>query len=175
MQAVAHLTVDERQRVEASIQLRPADMEGGVSLRGSLQGNTHEFAPTDGLSPGSTDQGPGPSNAHSPSAAQRALDKQVDVTLAVHDGGMAVLCALTPALQWQAGAAALNVDVRGSLAQPHAQGSVHMSNVTLSSPVLKNPVTHLKADVQVRAQDRLEQPCRQGMLQLRVLFDYAGT
>lgn len=79
-----------------------------------------------------------------------ALQEQLDAQLSVADGGMAVLGALLPGVEWQAGSAAIDVRVHGQLRSPEVDGSVVLGHATLTSPMLKHPVTALRANVQVR-------------------------
>lgn len=63
---------------------------------------------------------------------------------------MALLLAFLPDCEWGGGSANINVRAYGPLAAPLVEGSAAMSKATLRSNVLRYPLTHLGADLQVR-------------------------
>lgn len=75
--------------------------------------------------------------------------EEVDFSLVVTDGGMALVSALVPGCEWQSGAAAIDLRVHGSLKAPGIEGSARLSRGLLKTPFLRNPVQGLTANLKV--------------------------
>ncbi|KAG0581653.1 hypothetical protein KC19_4G269200 [Ceratodon purpureus] len=73
---------------------------------------------------------------------------QVDVT--VKDGGMMLLTAFTPGLQWIQGNADVTAQIRGTVLQPIADGVAKFHKVSVSSPVLPRPFSNLGGTICVK-------------------------
>lgn len=73
---------------------------------------------------------------------------QVDAT--VKDGGMMLLTAFSPGLQWIQGNADVTAQIRGTVLQPIADGVAKFHKVSVSSPVLPRPLSNLGGTISVK-------------------------
>jgi hypothetical protein len=73
---------------------------------------------------------------------------QVDAT--VKDGGMMLLTAFSPGLQWIQGNADVTAQIRGTALQPIADGVAKFHKVSVSSPVLPRPFSNLGGTICVK-------------------------
>lgn len=76
--------------------------------------------------------------------------EEVDVSLVVTDGGMALISALVPGCAWQSGSAAIDLRVHGSLKEPGVEGAARLSRGLLKTPFLRSPVQGVAASLRVR-------------------------
>jgi len=71
----------------------------------------------------------------------------VEVDVNVKDGGMKLVRILTPNFSWEAGNADIDLRLRGRPGSLALQGGMHISKATVSSPLLKYPMTGVAASV----------------------------
>ncbi|KAL6980146.1 hypothetical protein U1Q18_021795 [Sarracenia purpurea var. burkii] len=76
---------------------------------------------------------------------------EVRVDADIKDGGMMLLTALSPYANWLHGNADVMLQVRGTVEQPVLDGSASFHRATVSSPVLRKPLTNLGGTVNVNA------------------------
>ncbi|XAR69330.1 hypothetical protein NMG60_11000870 [Bertholletia excelsa] len=76
---------------------------------------------------------------------------EVRVDADIKDGGMMLLTALSPYANWLHGNADIILQVRGTVEQPVLDGSASFHRATVSSPVLRKPLTNLGGTVQVNS------------------------
>lgn len=67
---------------------------------------------------------------------------EVRVDADVKDGGMMLLTALSPYANWLNGSAEVMLQVRGTVEQPMLDGSASFHRATISSPILRKPLTN---------------------------------
>lgn len=67
---------------------------------------------------------------------------EVRVDADVKDGGMMLLTALSPYANWLNGSAEVTLQVRGTVEQPMVDGSASFHRATISSPILRKPLTN---------------------------------
>ncbi|KAL4579660.1 hypothetical protein LXL04_015816 [Taraxacum kok-saghyz] len=67
---------------------------------------------------------------------------EVRVDADVKDGGMMLLTALSPYANWLNGSAEVTLQVRGTVEQPIVDGSASFHRATISSPILRKPLTN---------------------------------
>ncbi|XP_023763180.1 protein TIC236, chloroplastic [Lactuca sativa] len=67
---------------------------------------------------------------------------EVRVDADVKDGGMMLLTALSPYANWLNGSAEVMLQVRGTVEQPMVDGSASFHRATISSPILRKPLTN---------------------------------
>ncbi|KAL3650861.1 hypothetical protein CASFOL_007264 [Castilleja foliolosa] len=77
--------------------------------------------------------------------------EEVRIDADVKDGGMMLLTALSPYANWLHGNAEVMLQVRGTVEQPVLDGSAYFHRATVSSPVLRKPVTNLGGTVLVNS------------------------
>lgn len=87
---------------------------------------------------------------------RREEKEDVDFTLVVSDGGMALLSSLVPGCEWQSGAAAIDLRVHGSLSSPGIDGSARLARGLMKMPFLRNPLQGLGANLTVSEDGRGE-------------------
>lgn len=68
---------------------------------------------------------------------------EVRVDADIKDGGMMLLTALSPYANWLHGNAEVMLQVRGTVEQPVLDGSASFHRATISSPVLRKPITNV--------------------------------
>ncbi|XP_058225554.1 protein TIC236, chloroplastic isoform X2 [Rhododendron vialii] len=76
---------------------------------------------------------------------------EVRVDADIKDGGMMLLTALSPYANWLQGNADITLQVRGTVEQPVLDGSASFHRATVSSPVLRKPLTSLGGTVHVNS------------------------
>ncbi|XP_057798148.1 protein TIC236, chloroplastic isoform X2 [Salvia miltiorrhiza] len=76
---------------------------------------------------------------------------EVRIDADVKDGGMMLLTALSPYANWLHGNAEVMLQVRGTVEQPLLDGSAYFHRATVSSPVLRKPVTNFGGTVLVNS------------------------
>lgn len=76
---------------------------------------------------------------------------EVRVDADIKDGGMMLLTALSPYANWLQGNADITLQVRGTVEQPVLDGSASFHRATVSSPVLRKPLTNLGGTVHVNS------------------------
>lgn len=76
---------------------------------------------------------------------------EVRVDADIKDGGMMLLTALSPHANWLHGNADVTLQVRGTVEQPVVDGSASFHRATVSSPVLRKPLTNLGGTVHVNS------------------------
>ncbi|XP_042046608.1 protein TIC236, chloroplastic-like isoform X1 [Salvia splendens] len=76
---------------------------------------------------------------------------EVRVDADVKDGGMMLLTALSPYANWLHGNAEVMLQLRGTVEQPLLDGSAYFHRATVSSPVLRKPVTNFGGTVLVNS------------------------
>ncbi|CAI9094401.1 OLC1v1030130C2 [Oldenlandia corymbosa var. corymbosa] len=74
---------------------------------------------------------------------------EVRVDADIKDGGMMLLTALSPYANWLHGNAEVMLQVRGTVEQPVLDGSASFHRATISSPVLRKPLTNVGGTVLV--------------------------
>lgn len=74
----------------------------------------------------------------------------VQIDAAVKDGGMMLLTAFSPNLQWIQGYADVTAQIRGTVQQPVADGVAKFHKVSVSSPVLPRPFYNLGGSICVK-------------------------
>lgn len=76
---------------------------------------------------------------------------EVRVDADIKDGGMMMLTALSPYANWLHGSAEVMLQVRGTVEQPVLDGSASFHRATISSPVLRKPLTNVGGTVLVNS------------------------
>ncbi|KAH6835833.1 embryo defective 2410 [Perilla frutescens var. hirtella] len=76
---------------------------------------------------------------------------EVRIDADIKDGGMMLLTALSPYANWLHGNAEVMLQVRGTVEQPVLDGSAYFHRATVSSPVLRKPVTNFGGTVLVNS------------------------
>ncbi|XP_027180543.1 uncharacterized protein LOC113779220 [Coffea eugenioides] len=76
---------------------------------------------------------------------------EVRVDADIKDGGMMLLAALSPYANWLHGNAEVMLQVRGTVEQPVLDGSASFHRATISSPVLRKPLTNVGGTVLVNS------------------------
>ncbi|KAL3844129.1 hypothetical protein ACJIZ3_001532 [Penstemon smallii] len=76
---------------------------------------------------------------------------EVRVDADIKDGGMMLLTAMSPYANWLHGNAEVMLQVRGTVEQPVLDGSAYFHRATVSSPVLRKPVTNFGGTVRVNS------------------------
>ncbi|KAG6400919.1 hypothetical protein SASPL_137764 [Salvia splendens] len=76
---------------------------------------------------------------------------EVRIDADIKDGGMMLLTALSPYANWLHGNAEVMLQVRGTVEQPLLDGSAYFHRATVSSPVLRKPVTNFGGTVLVNS------------------------
>ncbi|XP_020247626.1 uncharacterized protein LOC109825238 isoform X2 [Asparagus officinalis] len=76
---------------------------------------------------------------------------EVRINADIKDGGMILLTALTPYANWLHGYADVDLQVRGTVEQPVFDGSAIFHRATVSSPVLRKPLTNFGGTVNVKS------------------------
>lgn len=79
---------------------------------------------------------------------------EVRINADIKDGGMMLITALCPYVSWLHGYADVILQVKGTVEQPVIDGSASFHKASVSSPVLRKPLTNLGGTVQV-ASNRL--------------------
>lgn len=192
-QATASARLSEHRQLNFSVEVVPAEghrqsghvkAHGTVPLAETVGTGSSISGGSSGTLGGSTAAGSGISSATATQQQQQqppggqltavaAAQQQLDVRLSVKDGGMAVLTSVTPDLRWQAGQAAVDVRLRGSLDRPVLSGSATITKATLECPsLLRWPLTNVAAEVRagggMLTVESLEARCgRRGSLRLR--------
>ncbi|KAF6250262.1 hypothetical protein COO60DRAFT_1706191, partial [Scenedesmus sp. NREL 46B-D3] len=159
--AAASLALDAGQRLSLDVQLAPAGSAGHIKLAGSIDlagepSKQRQPAAASGGSGSKSKEGDvnskggrragrraaevkrGSSSRHpppGPGVAARAA--------AAADGGMCLLTGLAPGITWGGGSAAVHLAASGPAAAPLLTGSASFSKGSLSSSLLRHPVTQL--------------------------------
>ncbi|XP_007013733.2 PREDICTED: uncharacterized protein LOC18588930 [Theobroma cacao] len=76
---------------------------------------------------------------------------EVRVDADIKDGGMMLLTALSPYANWLHGSADVMLQVRGTVEQPVLDGSASFHRASISSPVLRKPLTNIGGTVHVKS------------------------
>ncbi|KAF5182962.1 Embryo defective, partial [Thalictrum thalictroides] len=76
---------------------------------------------------------------------------EVRVDADIKDGGMILLTALCPYANWLHGNADIMLQVRGTVEQPVLDGSAAFHRASVSSPVLRKPLTNIGGTVHVKS------------------------
>ncbi|CAK9182787.1 unnamed protein product [Ilex paraguariensis] len=76
---------------------------------------------------------------------------EVRIDADIKDGGMMLLTALSPYANWLHGNAEVMLQVRGTVEQPVLDGSASFHRATISSPVLRKPLTNFGGTVLVNS------------------------
>ncbi|KAK9208010.1 hypothetical protein WN944_000361 [Citrus x changshan-huyou] len=76
---------------------------------------------------------------------------EVRVDADIKDGGMMLLTALSPYAKWLQGNADIMLQVRGTVEQPVLDGSASFHRASISSPVLRKPLTNFGGTVHVKS------------------------
>ncbi|KAK6927435.1 Translocation and assembly module TamB, partial [Dillenia turbinata] len=76
---------------------------------------------------------------------------EVRVDADIKDGGMMLLTALCPYANWLHGNADIMLQVRGTVEQPVLDGSASFHRASVSSPVLRKPLTNLGGIINVKS------------------------
>ncbi|KAL5716618.1 hypothetical protein ACHQM5_009756 [Ranunculus cassubicifolius] len=76
---------------------------------------------------------------------------EVRIDADIKDGGMMLLTALSPYANWLHGNADIMLQVRGTVDQPMLDGSASFNRASVSSPVLRKPLTNLAGTVDVKS------------------------
>lgn len=77
--------------------------------------------------------------------------EEVRINADIKDGGMMFITALTPYANWLHGYADIDLQVRGTVEQPILDGSAIFHRATVSSPVLRKPLTNFGGTVNVKS------------------------
>ncbi|MAD20600.1 MAG: hypothetical protein CMJ52_10720 [Planctomycetaceae bacterium] len=136
--AEANAAVTNDQRFTFNVNLQPAGGPGHVKLMGSTP---FEYS----LSPKPVD----PKDQHKSSGSKD--NENIEIDVAVKDGGMLLLSALVPQVNWQTGSADIAMQVRGTMSKPNLSGVAHVNRASISCPWLIRPLSSL--GVTVRVQD----------------------
>ncbi|XP_022729806.1 uncharacterized protein LOC111284940 isoform X2 [Durio zibethinus] len=76
---------------------------------------------------------------------------EVRIDADIKDGGMMLLTALSPYANWLNGNADVMLQVRGTVEQPVLDGSASFHKASISSPVLRKPLTNIGGTVHVKS------------------------
>jgi len=76
-------------------------------------------------------------------------EPHLELGLSVRDGGMSLLTSLAPGLTWGGGSASLNFAATGPAASPLLTGSASFNKGSLSTSVLRHPLTQLSGSLAV--------------------------
>ncbi|KAI4337379.1 hypothetical protein L6164_015804 [Bauhinia variegata] len=76
---------------------------------------------------------------------------EVRVDADIKDGGMMLLTALSPYGNWLQGNADIMLEVRGTVDQPVINGHASFHRASISSPVLRKPLTNFRGSVHVKS------------------------
>ncbi|OMO80485.1 hypothetical protein COLO4_24068 [Corchorus olitorius] len=76
---------------------------------------------------------------------------EVRIDADIKDGGMMLLTALSPYANWLHGNADVMLQVRGTVEQPVLDGSASFHRASISSPVLRTPLTNIGGTVRVKS------------------------
>ncbi|CAN1218527.1 Protein TIC236, chloroplastic [Linum perenne] len=76
---------------------------------------------------------------------------EVRVDADIKDGGMMLLTALSPYANWVHGNADIMLEVRGTVEQPVVDGFASFHRASISSPVLRTPLTNFGGSVHVKS------------------------
>ncbi|KAF5748231.1 hypothetical protein HS088_TW04G00182 [Tripterygium wilfordii] len=76
---------------------------------------------------------------------------EVRVDADIKDGGMLLLTALSPYVNWLHGNADIMLQVRGTVEQPVLDGSASFHRASMSSPVLRKPLTNFGGTLSVKS------------------------
>ncbi|KAK1269355.1 hypothetical protein QJS04_geneDACA005097 [Acorus gramineus] len=76
---------------------------------------------------------------------------EVRIDADIKDGGMMLITALSPYANWLHGYADIILQVRGTVDQPVVDGSASFHRASISSPVLRKPLTNFGGTVQVNS------------------------
>lgn len=76
---------------------------------------------------------------------------EVRINADIKDGGMMLITALSPYANWLQGHADIDLQVRGTVEQPVIDGSASFHRATISSPVLRKPLTNFGGTVLVKS------------------------
>lgn len=76
---------------------------------------------------------------------------EVRVDADIKDGGMMLLTALSPYANWLHGNADIMLQVRGTVEQPVLDGSASFHRASMSSPVLRKPLTNIGGTIHVKS------------------------
>lgn len=76
---------------------------------------------------------------------------EVRIDADIKDGGMMLLTALSPHANWLHGNADVVLQVRGTVEQPLLDGSASFHRASVSSPVLRKPLTNLGGTLHVKS------------------------
>ncbi|KAL5975173.1 hypothetical protein ACLOJK_031852 [Asimina triloba] len=76
---------------------------------------------------------------------------EVRIDADIKDGGMMLITALCPYANWLHGSADIVLQVRGTVEQPVVDGSASFHRATVSSPVIRKPLTNLGGTVHVKS------------------------
>ncbi|KAK8938369.1 hypothetical protein KSP39_PZI010980 [Platanthera zijinensis] len=74
---------------------------------------------------------------------------EVRINANIKDGGMMLLTALSPYVNWLHGYADIDLQVRGTVKQPIVDGSASFHRATISSPALRKPLTNFGGTVHI--------------------------
>jgi hypothetical protein len=95
---------------------------------------------------------PGQANSMSDSSSGSSSEPHLALALNVKDGGMGLLTGLAPGITWGGGSAAVNLAASGPAAAPLVTGSASFSKGSLSSSLLRHPVTQLSGSLSLDGQ-----------------------
>ncbi|XP_010548479.1 PREDICTED: uncharacterized protein LOC104819890 isoform X2 [Tarenaya hassleriana] len=76
---------------------------------------------------------------------------EVRIDADIKDGGMTLLTALSPYANWLQGNADIRLQVRGTVEQPLLDGSASFHRASISSPVLRKPLTNFGGTLHVKS------------------------
>eukprot|EP00256_Glycine_max_P055133 XP_014622168.1 uncharacterized protein LOC100779257 isoform X4 [Glycine max] len=76
---------------------------------------------------------------------------EVRIDADIKDGGMTLVTALSPHANWLHGNADLKLEVRGTVDQPVLNGHASFHRASISSPVLRKPLTNFGGNVHVQS------------------------
>jgi hypothetical protein len=175
--AAASLALNAAQQLSLDVQLAPADSHGHIKLAGSIdlagdnsKQQQQEAAASNGSTRSRNADGRASSKGSKGSRAKGSRDQQQQVqqgqasstndtrsgsstephlalALNVKDGGMGLLTGLAPGITWGGGSASVNLAASGPAAAPLVTGSASFSKGSLSSSVLRHPVTQLSGSL----------------------------
>ncbi|KAK4277119.1 hypothetical protein QN277_015167 [Acacia crassicarpa] len=77
--------------------------------------------------------------------------EEVKVDVDIIDGGMMLLAALTPYANWLYGNADIMLECRGTVGQPILNGYASFDRASISSPVLRKPLTNFGGTVHIKS------------------------
>lgn len=163
--ARASAAVTASQRLSFDAHLRPAEGSGNMHLVGSI--------PLYNLASAVPQAQSSFQKILSPSRAKTA-DGSIEIDAAVKDSGMKLLAALVPQLRWMQGSADIALQLRGTLAEPVADGVAHVNKATVSCQWLPRPLTNLVATVRLQ-KNRLHVEALDGRVGRRGLIRVQGS